>query len=246
MPVFCSLLLPSYFSKNYAGKIGISLVKTFLQRYADRQITLNFDKCHLFQQEVTFTGFKLLGDGYQVDQSITDAISNFPTPTNRTDLRTFFGLVNQLSVSMSTISSLLTPLWPLLSPKNDFQWSETHNQAFQTAKKHLTVVPILSFFDTNKPTRLRTNASHHGLGFILQQQNQGGMWSLTQAGSRFLSDTEGRYAIIELEMLAVWWAIIKCHTFLVGLQCFQVITAHNPLILILNNHRLGEMENLRL
>ena len=26
MPAFCSLLLPSYFSKNYAGKIGASLV----------------------------------------------------------------------------------------------------------------------------------------------------------------------------------------------------------------------------
>ena len=28
MPAFCSLLLPSYFSKNYAGKIGASLVQT--------------------------------------------------------------------------------------------------------------------------------------------------------------------------------------------------------------------------
>ena len=36
---------------------------------------------------------------------------------------------------------------------------------------------------------------------------------LTQAGSRFLSETEGCYAIIELEMLAVCWAIIKYHTF---------------------------------
>ena len=26
MPAFCSLLLPSYFSKNYAGKIGASLI----------------------------------------------------------------------------------------------------------------------------------------------------------------------------------------------------------------------------
>ena len=109
-------------------------VKAFLQRCANRQIVLNLDKCHFFQQEVTFTGFKLCGDGYQVDQSITDAISNFPTPTNCTDLRSFFGLANQLSASMNTISSLLTPLRPLLSTKNDFQWLETHNQAFQTAK----------------------------------------------------------------------------------------------------------------
>ena len=108
------------------------------------------------------------------------------------------------------------------------------------------MAPILFFFDTNKPTRLCTDANRHGLGFILQQQNQNGTWSLTQAGSRFLSDTEGRYAIIELEMLAVCWAIIKCHTFLARLQCYQVITDHNLLISILNNYRLDEIENPRL
>ena len=120
-------------------------VKAFLQRCADRQIALNLDKCHFFQEEVTFAGFKLRGDGYQVDRSIMDAISNFPTPTNHTDLGSFFGLANQLSTSTNTISSLLTPLRSLLSTKNDFQWSEIHNQAFQTAKQHLTVEPILSF-----------------------------------------------------------------------------------------------------
>ena len=67
-----------------------------------------------------------------------------------------------------------------------------------------------------------------------------------QAGSRFLSDTESRYAIIELECLAVAWAIKKCHLFLAGLNHFTVVTDHNPLILILNSHRLDEIENPRL
>ena len=199
-----------------------------------------------FQTEVTFAGFQLSSNGYQVDRSITDAISNFPAPTSRTELRSFFGLVNQLSASTSTISSLLAPLRPLLSTKNDFLWSPTHSQAFQAAKEYLTVAPVLSFFDIDKPTRLCTDASRHGLGFVLQQQNPDGKWCLTQAGSRFLSDAEGRYAIIELELLAVCWAIVKCHTFLAGLQHFQVITDHNPLIPILNNHRLDEIENPRL
>ena len=56
------------------------------QRCADKQIALNLDKCHFFQNQATFAGFKLSSSGYQIDQSITSAISNFPTPTNRTDL----------------------------------------------------------------------------------------------------------------------------------------------------------------
>ena len=54
------------------------------------------------------------------------------------------------------------------------------------------------------------------------------------------------YAIIELEMLAVSWAIIKCRVFLAGLPHFTVRTDHRPLIPILNNHRLDEIENPRL
>ena len=84
----------------------------------------------------------------------------------------------------------------------------------------------------HKPTKLCTDASRHGLGFILQQKNPDGKWNLIQAGSRFLSDTESRYAsqyaIIELEMLVVCWAIQRCHLFLAGLQHFQVVTDHNP------------------
>ena len=68
-------------------------------------------------------------------------------------------------------------------------------------------------------------------------------WSLIQPGSRFLSDAESRYPTIKLELLAVSWAITKCKVFLAGLQHFYVCTDHNPLVPILNSHRLDEVEN---
>ena len=155
-------------------------------------------------------------------------------------------MVNQLSSSTSHIASLLATFRPLLSTKNDFVWSADHDCAFQAAKGSLTIAPVLSFFDANRPSRLCTDASRQGLGFILQQQNPEVIWNLIQAGSRFLTNAESRYAVIELEMLAVCWAINKCKLFLTGLQHFTVITDHNPLIPILNNHRLDEVENPRL
>lgn len=42
------------------------------------------------------------------------------------------------------------------------------------------------------------------------------------------------------------WAIAKCKLFLAGLPHFTVLTDHHPLIPILNNHRLDEIENPRL
>ena len=220
-------------------------VRQFLQWCTERQITLNTDKWEFAQPQVTFAGFIVSEQGYRVDRSITDAISSFPTPANRTDLRAFFGLANQLSASMAMIANLLAPMRPLLSTKNEFAWSPGLDHAFTTAKQALTSAPTVSFFDLEKPTHLCTDASRQGLGFVLQQKN-GDTWALIQAGSRFLSDTESRYAIIELELLAVSWAIIKCKLFLAGLPHFTVVTDHHPLVPILNNHRLDEIENPRL
>ena len=55
---------------------------------------------------------------------------------------------------------------------------------------------------------------------MLRQLQPDGTWRMIQAGSRFLSDAETRYATIELEALAVAWAIKKCHLFLADLQWF--------------------------
>ena len=60
--------------------------------------------------------------------------------------------------------------------------------------------------------QLLTDASCVSFGFILQQQVQA-EWKLIQAGSRFLTDAVTRYAAIELELLAVAWAVKKCRIF---------------------------------
>ena len=135
---------------------------------------------------------------------------------------------------------------PLLSTKKEFTWTADHDIALITAKQHLSTSPVLAFFNVCQPTRLCTDASRQGLGFIVQQQSLTGQWMLVQAGSCFLSEAESRYAIIELEMLAVAWTANKCKTFLMGLQNFQVITDHNPLISLLNSHPLDEIDNPRL
>ena len=69
---------------------------------------------------------------------------------------------------------------------------------------------------------------------------------MIQAGSRFLSDAETHYATIELEALAVCWALQKCRLFVGGLPNVEVLTDHRPLVPILNSKTLDEIENPRL
>ena len=119
-------------------------VQQFLQRCQERQISINNDKWIFCQTKVKFAGFQVSSEGYRIDSSITEALVNFPTPTNHTDLRSFFGLVNQLSSSTDTVVQLLLPLHPLLSTKHKFVWLAEHDQAFIRVKELLIDIPTLA------------------------------------------------------------------------------------------------------
>ena len=221
----------------------IEHVREILCRCEDKGISLNRDKFRFCKTKVRFAGLQLTQQGYSISIA---AIAKFPTPTTRTDLRSFCGLVNQLASSSNSVSSVLTPLRPLLTSRNDFLWTPVHDEAFSRAKQVLTTAPTLAYFDPTKDTYLHTDASMLGLGFLLMQKSNDSDWNLVQAGSRFLTDAESRYVVIELECLAVAWAIKKRNIFLAGIDHFTVVTDHNPLIPILNTHRLDEIENPRL
>jgi len=70
----------------------IAHVQQYLQRCQDQQISLNRNKCNFCQTKITFAGFWLSPTGYHIDSLITKAVSDFPTPANHMDLRSFFGL----------------------------------------------------------------------------------------------------------------------------------------------------------
>ncbi|MEL6606359.1 MAG: RNase H-like domain-containing protein, partial [Cyanobacteria bacterium J06614_10] len=145
------------------------------------------------------------------------------------------------------ISAAAKPLRPLMSPKQSFIWTPDHDQAFQNVKTALSAPPILAPFNSASPVILQTDASRlYGLGYALLQEDGHGGMRLIQCGSRFLTDTESRYATIELELLAVTWAMAKCHLYLSGLQHFTLMTDHRPLIPILNHYTLDAIENPRL
>ena len=142
----------------------------------------------------------------------------------------------------------MAPFQPLLKKDLAFVWDETTQAAFDRVKKEVSENPtFVAYFDPSRPTRLQTDASRlNGLGFVLRQQQKDLPWRVIQAGSRFLTDTETRYAMIELELLAIVWATQKCYLFLEGLAHVDIITDHKPLIPILNSYSLDQIQNPRL
>ena len=68
----------------------------------------------------------------------------------------------------------------------------------------------------SKPFVLETDASGGGLGAVLAKEQEDGQVHPVAYTSRALSAAESRYAITELETLAVVWAMSHFHPLLYG------------------------------
>ncbi len=84
-------------------------VREILRRCENKGISLNRDKFQFCQTEARFAGLKLTQHGYSISEDIIAAVAKFPTPSTRTDLRSFCGLVNQLASSTNSLSTVLHP-----------------------------------------------------------------------------------------------------------------------------------------
>lgn len=223
------------------------LVRTLLARANKHQVAVNVEKMVFAESAVKFGGYTLDANGFRPDPELTRAIAEFPTPLGITDLRSFFGLCQQVGNFSDRISTALVPLSPLLKKGLTWEWTTTHDQAFKRARAALSTINDLAFYDPGHPTALHVDASRlNGLGFVLKQKGTDGSWKMVQAGSRFLSAAESRYAMIELECLGAAWAMAKCRQFLEGLPGFELVTDHKPLVPILNEYSLDKLDNPRL
>ena len=73
----------------------------------------------------------------------------------------------------------------------------------------LTEGPYLAHYAKDKDNIVTTDASTTRLGITIWQKQDNGNTKPIASGSRFLNDTENKYSIGELELLAVVWGIEK-------------------------------------
>ena len=69
---------------------------------------------------------------------------------------------------------------------------------------------MLKFYDRNLPAEIYCDASKRGIGFVFQQIcPKSGTKRIISCGSRTLTKSEVNWAIIELECLAIVFALQK-------------------------------------
>ena len=220
-------------------------------------IILNPDKLQFAQKSVDFAGFRVSESSIEPLPKYIDAIRDFPTPRSITDIRSWFGLVNQLS-NYAQLRDMMQPFRQFLSPKTPFEWTEDLQNLFEESKSAIieAIRHGVSIYDPKRVTCLRTDWSNLGIGYFLSQKycdcpsnlpdccDDG--WQIALAGSRFLMGPEQRYVAIEGEALAVAWALEQTKYFTLGCKNLIVATDHKPLVGIFGDKELSQISNPRI
>ncbi len=121
--------------------------------------------------------------GFSPHPDLIKAIRESPVPRNATDVQYFHGLCQQVGHFSTKVAKSLKPLRPS-KKKASFGSGEAHDQTFQNARKALSEITDVAFYDVNHPIALRVDASRlYGLGFILKQKDADGNWQMVQAES---------------------------------------------------------------
>ena len=199
---------------------------------------LNREKCEFRKSKITFHGHIINSEGIRPDPGKTEAIRKIPAPTSLSELRRFMGMINQLNMFSPRITELARPLRELLSPRNAFMWSPTHEEAFKRVKE-VSSPRVLALFELDKDTKISADTSAYGLGAVLLQKHSTD-WKPIAFASRALTETETRYAQIEKEALALTWSCEKFTNYILG-KPVQLETYHKPLVPLLGQKSLNSL-----
>lgn len=207
----------------------LSTLRAVFARLANASLTLNLAKCEFGKATVTYLGKEVGRGQVRTVAAKVDAITRFPAPATRRELRRFLGMTGYYRTFCRNFSTVVAPLTRLLSPSVSFEWTAECQSAFDSVKALLCTSPVLSAPDFQKPFKLEVDASSVGAGAVLLQEHDGLDHPVCYFSRKFNS-CQSRYSTIEQETLALLFALQFFEVY-VGSSVLPVVvyTDHNPL-----------------
>jgi hypothetical protein len=202
-------------------------LNSVLVRCREKDLTLNWEKCHFMVRKGIVLGHIISKKGMEVDKAKVDLISNLPHPKNIRDIRSFLGHAGFYRRFIKDFSKISRPLTNLLAKDVTFVFSSECIKAFETLKNELISAPIIHAPDWSQPFEIMCDASDFAIGAVLGQRidNQP---HVIYYSSRTLNDAQMNYSTTEKEFLAVIFAIEKFRQYLIG-SPVTVFTDHAAL-----------------
>ena len=189
-------------------------------------LRLNASKCKSFQTSVEYLGHLVTPSGISPTQERVKGITEAPPPKNKSELKSFLGMITFKARFLPSLSTMLHPLYKLLRKETHWKWTKVFQETFSKAKISVSQAPVLVHYDVTKPIKLYCDASPYGLGACLMHVINGEEQPVAYA-SQTLSQAERNYKL-EREALAIIFGVKKFNQYLYGRQ-FTLVTDHQPL-----------------
>ena len=180
------------------------------------------------KRKVIFLGDIVSNKGIFPEASKVDEVVKFFTPSCASDLKSFLGMAFFFREFIPSFSAYAACLFDLLKKGRKFVWSVKCQKSFDfdciKAKLRDPASLVYPLFD--RPFVIEYEASDKAIRFMLAQQYDDQLRPIMFEGC-VLTDIERKYATIDKELLACYFALKRCEIYILGYD-FIVYTDHRP------------------
>ena len=158
----------------YGGSFDdcLASLKKVLKRCIEKNLILNFEKCHFMVNEGIVLGHLISKKGIEVDKAKIEVISSLPYPACVKDIRSFLGHAGFYRRFIKDFSKIALPLSKLLQKDVKFDFDDSCKAAFGDLKSKLISPPILVAPNWTMPFEISCDASNFAVGAMLGQREE--------------------------------------------------------------------------
>jgi hypothetical protein len=134
-------------------------LRMIMEKLREHKLYAKFSKCEFWLKEVGFLGHVVSGKGVAVDPAKVASVTEWESPKNVGEIRSFLGLAGYYRRFIESFSKIAKPMTELLKKEKKFAWTDACEASFQELKKRLVSAPVLCLPDIEKDFQVYCDAS---------------------------------------------------------------------------------------
>ncbi|RVW18656.1 Retrovirus-related Pol polyprotein from transposon 17.6 [Vitis vinifera] len=168
----------------------LSHLEDVLKRCIEKDLVLNWEKCHFMVNQGIVLGHVISKKGIEVDRAKVELIVKLPPPTNVKGIRQLLGHARFYRRFIKDFSKIAKPLCELLMKDANFEWDDKCQRSFELLKQFLTSASIVRAPNWELPFEVMCDSSDYAIGLFWDKE--------------------------KMELLAVVYALDKFRAYLIG------------------------------
>jgi len=210
----------------------------FIERAKEFNLTLNFQKCTISANELTFLGHSFKDGQMAPDRNRLAPLLDFPLPKTMKELERFIGLTVYYS---KWIPNYAETALPLFEAKVKRQVPLPPNAVTAATNLKASIAKASLAIPTGKHTLvLETDASSVSIGGVLTENSQPVCFF-----SHKLTSTEQKWSAVELEAFAIVSAVDHMRQYLLG-RHFQLLTDQQGVSFLFDSRPRNKIKNSKI